>query len=98
MILAVADYAEGKGSPPPPLALALNCRRWQTLPEPGGWREQYAMEMMMLNACLNVYDIWTAYKAAQRREHGSEFLAADAGANALIGRILALDLERSSNG
>lgn len=98
MILAVADYAEGKGPPPPALSRALNCRRWQTLPEPGGWREQYVLEMMTLNACLNLFDAWCAFKDAQRRQREAELLAEHPDVNALVGRILQLDLERSKHG
>ncbi len=63
MILAAADCADGKGPPPPDLILAWQARTWNTLPEPGGLRDQYAGELARMSAAMNTYDAW------RRRRH-----------------------------
>jgi len=96
MILAVMDYVDDKGPPPPVLSMALDCRRWRTLPEGGNWRNQYAREMNQMDACLNVFDTWRDYGDAQRDNRGGEFLERNPEANKLVGRVLRLDMERSN--
>lgn len=57
MILAAADYAEDpKNNPmPPELELAFQVMDWNTLPEPGGLRDQRLGELNKMNITLNVY-------------------------------------------
>lgn len=40
MIQQVADYANGKGEPPPELLLILRCRQFSCLPDAGGYNQQ----------------------------------------------------------
>jgi len=98
MMLAVMDCVNDNGPPPPALSMALDCRQWGTLPEPGGWRDQYPQEMYMMNVCINIYDVWHAFKRAQREGRTPDFLSRNPEADTLIGRILDLDRERQTNG
>lgn len=58
MILAAADYAEGKpdSQPPPELEYAWQCQSHPgALPNAGGLRDQPFALMRRMSACLNVY-------------------------------------------
>ena len=64
MIKAAARYAEGKGTPPPPLRYALQAQVYHALPEAGGLRDQPARLLNQMAACYNVYSAWKSFKAA----------------------------------
>jgi hypothetical protein len=64
MMLAVADAAEGNGSMPAELELALQCDKWGALPEEGGMLDQPLGLMRRMNAYLNIYN---AFKSEQQR-------------------------------
>lgn len=66
MILAAADYAEGREgvSPPPELQLAWNCKTWGALPNGGGLLDQPAGLVERMTAALNAYDTIRSMKAA----------------------------------
>ena len=64
MILAAAACAEGNGPPPPELVLAQDARAWNTLPEPGGLRDQRAGELRRMSAALNAYEAMRAFHAS----------------------------------
>jgi len=98
MILAVADYVNAQGPSPPALTMALNCRRWNALPENGSLRNQFVDEIRQMNTCLNVYDTLIAFARAQRVGKPGEFLESDPDANRLIGTVLRLDMERGEHG
>lgn len=42
--------------PPPPLRLAWQCERWNTLPEAGGLYVQDARTLFEMNATLSIYN------------------------------------------
>ena len=95
-MLAVMDFVNDKAPPPPALSMALECRRWHTLPEPGSWRDQYPREMFHMGVCLNLYDVLCAHQQAQRSGQVVAFLERNPEADALIGRVLKLDMERQN--
>ena len=97
MILAVSDYADGEGPPPPALEIALNCRRWGTLPDDGGLRDQYARLMNQMNISLNVYDTCMAFNQALAQGKQTEFLEDNPASNRLIGMVRKLSMERGAN-
>ena len=65
MILAAADCAENKGSPPPELKLAWQTIQWGTLPEPGGLRDQRVGELERMQAALATHDAISAWKRSK---------------------------------
>lgn len=62
MILAAADYAEGKGPPPLPLRYALQAHSYHALPEAGGLRDQPARLLNQMALCYNVYTVWRDFR------------------------------------
>jgi hypothetical protein len=59
MILAAAACAEDPRQPPPPeLALAWQCQRWNALPEAGGLLDQPAGLVQRMTGVDNVFRIW----------------------------------------
>jgi len=78
------DAAENKGAPPPELTLAWSCKQWQTLPEPGGRRDQRAGELERMSAAINTYDAIRAFRASK---NWAEFAKRNPGAMAAIARV-----------
>jgi len=67
MIRAAAQYAEGKGPPPPPLRYALQAQVYHALPEAGGLRDQPARLLNQMAACYNVYAAWKEFRFASNK-------------------------------
>lgn len=62
------DAARGDGVPPPDLLLAMNCERWNCLPDAGGYFDQQYDVMYRMNICSNVYNVvrrWYSLRGAQ---------------------------------
>ena len=59
-MLAAADAAEGIGSMPADLELALHCERWNALPEAGGLLDQPLGLVSRMTALLNIYRAMSA--------------------------------------
>lgn len=56
ILLAVADYAEGKDVDMPDLLnLALDCEQWRALPATGGLYDQPAGLLRKMRQVLNIY-------------------------------------------
>lgn len=56
MMLAAADFGlYGEGEPPPILALAFQCERWNALPCAGGLLDQPAGLLGKMTALSNIY-------------------------------------------
>lgn len=65
MILAAADYAEGKGTPPPPeLRDWLRSKQFDSLPHAGGWKDQPYRYVNHGLIYFNVYSAIMQYKNA----------------------------------
>ena len=64
MIVAVADYVEGKiDNPPLILRYALQAKSYNTLPNSGGLRSQPAGMMLKMSAAINVYNAFKSFKS-----------------------------------
>ncbi len=65
MILAAAECARNpKAQPPPELRLAWQAVSYHTLPEAGGLLDQPAG---LLSRMTSLYNVWTSYRAYDRR-------------------------------
>ena len=60
-MMAAADYAEGKGTPPEELRLAFRCQQWGTLPCSGGLLDQPAGLVDRMTLVLNTHNAWGAW-------------------------------------
>lgn len=87
MILAAADYAEDKGSPPPDLEMGLRWRIYGTPPEAGGIRDQRAGEVSRITTLLNVYD---AVRNMRRSKNWAQWATDNPGLARVWGYILEL--------
>lgn len=65
IILAAADYAEGRGQPPEELLLAWDCRTFGALPEAGGVRDQPAGLLRRMRQALGVFNAFRSWKARE---------------------------------
>lgn len=63
-MLAAADAAEGIGSMPAELELALQCKQWKALPKTGGLLDQPLGLMARMSVALNIY---SAVQSEQQR-------------------------------
>ena len=70
MILAAADYAEGKGPPPAELELAFLCRQYRCLPRGGGIYDQLAGELERMHLALNVYEAIKDFRSQESKDIG----------------------------
>jgi hypothetical protein len=84
-MLAAAACAYNEGPPPPELTLAWQCKRWGTLPEPGGLRDQIAGEMERMAAAQNAYD---AVRGSLASGDHARWAAVNPGLDKLLGWIL----------
>ena len=67
LILAAADYADGiRTVPPPELAKAWGCKRWNTLPRAGGLDDQLVRVMLHMDAAQAVYTAMLTYDTADK--------------------------------
>ena len=66
MILAAADYAEGKGKPPPELVDYLRTERFNALPFAGGWKDQPHRFVERSIIYHNVFNAIRQYKDAAK--------------------------------
>ncbi len=64
MILAVADFAEGHGSPPPELRWGWRSDRWG-LPSGRGWLAERALMLNRMSAALRIYDAVRAWRLSK---------------------------------
>ena len=69
MILAAAAYAEGKGPLPLPLMYAFQARKYNTLPEGGGLRDQ---PLALLTQMDTMYNAFSAFYSFLHRQPGWE--------------------------
>ena len=95
MILAAADCAAGKGSPPPSLSLAWRCRNWHALPNSGGIRDQYVGELERMTAAENVYNVM---KARSNARTWHKFVEANPDALKILQTVMQLRAERKQHG
>lgn len=51
---------------PPPLEMALICKRWGTLPKAGGWLDQPARLSLQMDYSKQMYDAFMAYEEARK--------------------------------
>ena len=63
-MLESADAAEGVGTYPAELELALLCERWNSLPDPGGILDQKVGVLARMTTALNVFN---AIRSEQNR-------------------------------
>ncbi len=61
ILIACADYAEGKGAAPELLELAVDCERYGALPVSGGVLEQPAGLLRKMRMAKNVYEAYRVY-------------------------------------
>jgi hypothetical protein len=64
--MAAALYGKGQGEPPPALALAWRCQKWNTLPEAGGLFDQPLRVMRAMEAALYTAEAFTARARAAK--------------------------------
>jgi len=69
----VADYADGKGSPPDELRLAFRCQQWGTLPHSGGLLDQPAGLVERMTIAVNVYNAMKAWGERDPKQDASFF-------------------------
>ncbi len=69
-MLAVVDYVEGKGPPPPMLKLARRCERYRALPESGGVLEQEAGLLERMELAERVCATWQMWRTRQAGHEG----------------------------
>ena len=85
MILAAAVCADSDEPPPPELTLAWQAKRWGTLPEPGGLRDQIAGELERMAYALSAYEAITTFGAAGDK---ARWAAHNPGLDRMLGWIL----------
>lgn len=78
MILAAADFADGKTKVAPrELTLLWNCDRFEALPKAGGLLDQPYGLMLRMRMCENVHGAMQLWKASKwetfEREHPAEW-------------------------
>lgn len=56
LIVAAGRCAVGEGPPPKPLLLDWQCRKYRTLPETGGLRDQIAKDIEQMGVASSVYN------------------------------------------
>lgn len=90
----MVDFADGVGEPPPLLELALRCKQWSTLPEPGNLLDQPAGLIDQMTYALNVYENWSAYLRAERSGDALRMKKSDPQYERFINEILRGKWER----
>jgi len=83
--LAAAACAYGEAPPPPELKLAWQAKRWGTLPEPGGLRDQIVGELERMAMALSAYN---AVQGSRATSNHATWAAHNPGLDRLLGWIL----------
>lgn len=74
-MLAAADCAEGKGSPPPELEMAWDAERFGIPPYNGSRADQPAGLLKRMRAAINVYEAMSTAKDYLKGGKMKEFIA-----------------------
>jgi len=98
LILAAADAADNRGTPPPELRYAWQCQRWGSLPNAGGLRDQPMRLMADMPVALNVYNARRDYLYALQNANIVTWTQQNKGKWDIIAAIFKLRKEQRDNG